>query len=91
MAATNHRFSKEEIARRGDAIYDREVRPHLKPSDGGKFVAIDIETGAHEMAQEELAAFHKLRERVPNATIWLIKVGSRYVHSFGGRGLRDKS
>ncbi len=40
------RYSKEEFARRGNEIYEREVQPHLNAQDAGKFVAIDIETGA---------------------------------------------
>lgn len=46
--ATQRRYSKEEkeeFARRGDAIYEKKIRPHLKPGDKGKYVAIDIETG----------------------------------------------
>ena len=42
MATTRRRYSKEEFARRGDAIYESAVRPNLSPEDTGKFVAIDI-------------------------------------------------
>ena len=91
MAATKRRLTKDEVARLGDAIYDRDVRPHLKPEDDGKFVAIDVETGAHEIADDELAALDRLRARVPKATMWLVKVGSPYVYRFGGHGLRGES
>src|SRR3954447_5256800 len=37
------RYSKEEFARRGNEIYEREVQPRLTEEDRGKFVAIDIE------------------------------------------------
>jgi hypothetical protein len=59
MAATKRRYSKEEFARRGDAIYEKDILPHLKPDDEGKFVAIDIESGAYEMDRDELAACDK--------------------------------
>jgi hypothetical protein len=36
---------REEIARRGDEIYERDVCPHLGPDDEGKFVLIDVESG----------------------------------------------
>jgi hypothetical protein len=45
MAPTKRRYSKEEFARRGDAIYEADVLPRLTAADEGKFVAIDIETG----------------------------------------------
>jgi hypothetical protein len=90
MAPTKRRYSKEEFARRGEAIYDREIRPHLKAEDDGKFAAIDIETGAYEIGPDELEAGDRLRARVPDAQIWLKQVGSPYLHRFGGRDPRGK-
>ena len=90
MTTTKRRYSKEEIACRGDAIYDKNVRPQLKPKDKGKFAAVDIETGEFAIAGEELAACDKLRARIPDAQIWMVRIGSRYVHRFGGHGLRRK-
>ena len=85
MAPTQRRYSKEEFARRGDAIYEKDVRPHLKPGDKGKFLAIDIETGAYEIAADEMKAGDKLLKRVPDAQIWMVRVGYRTVHRIGGR------
>ena len=45
MAASQRRYSKEEFARRGDAIYEKEILPKLAAKDVGKFLAMDIETG----------------------------------------------
>jgi hypothetical protein len=87
--SVQRRYSKDEFAQRGDAIYENAVRPHLRPSDEGKLVAIDIETEAFEIDEDELAACDKLRSRVPDAQIWMVKVGSRSVHHFGGRDLRE--
>lgn len=89
MASTQRRYSKEEIAKRGEAIFDRAVKPHLAPADEGKFVAIDIESGEFETAPSELAAIDLLRARVPDAQIWLVRVGSPYLHRFGGREQRN--
>jgi len=86
MAPTKRRYSKEEFARRGDAIYEADVLPRLTAADEGTFVAIDIETGNFELDVDELAVCDKLSARIPDAQIWLVKVGSRYLHRFGGRG-----
>jgi len=83
--APTQRYSKEEFARRGDAIYESDVLPRVKPEDAGKFAAIDIESGNFEIAVDELSACDKLTARIPDAQIWLVKVGSRYLHRFGGR------
>jgi hypothetical protein len=88
MATTGRRYPKEEFARRGDALYETHVRPNLKPEDDGKFVAIDIETGAYEVDAEQLAALDRIHARVPGAQPWLVRIGARYVHRFGGHRLR---
>jgi hypothetical protein len=59
------------FARRGDEVYETQVRPRLTPDDEGRFAAIDIETGEYEIAEDELAACDKLSARSPDAQIWL--------------------
>ena len=77
------RYSKVEFARRGDEIYERKFSPILERGNEGKFVAIDIETGAYEIDDDELAASDRLLARVPDAQIWLRRVGFRYARRFG--------
>ena len=84
-AALQPRYSKEEFARRGDAIYERDIRPLVEPEHNGKFVVIDIETGAYEIDPNELAASDRLLARIPQAQIWLRRIGSRYARRFGPR------
>ena len=76
-------YSKEEFTRRGDEIYERELRPTLEKGNEGKFIAIDIETGAYEVDSDELSASDRLLARVPNAQIWFRRIGSRYARHFG--------
>jgi hypothetical protein len=91
MASVKRRYSKEEFAHRGDTLYNSAVRPHLQPADDGRFVALDIDTGEYEMDDDELAACDRLRARLPRAQIWMVRVGSRYVHRFGGKDKRGTS
>lgn len=81
--ATVRRYSREEIARRGDEIYEREVLPRLGVQDEGKFALIDVETGDYEVDREELAASDRLLTRHPDAQVWTRQVGSRYARRFG--------
>lgn len=85
MSATQPRYSKEEFAQRGDAIYEQEIRPHLTSGDVGKFVVIDIETGAFEIDADELAASDRLLARLPKAQPWLRRIGSRHARRIGPR------
>jgi hypothetical protein len=89
MSSTKRRYSKEEFARRGDAIYESDVRPQLKIEDEGKFAAIDIESGIFEIDRDELKAGNRLRNRIPDAQIWMVRVGHRSVHRIGGRQRRE--
>ncbi len=84
MTTRRPKYSKEEFASRGDAIYDRDVAPHVKPSQRGQFVAIDIESGAYEIAADEHSAVQRLEQRIPEPQIWLQRVGSRFLYHFGG-------
>jgi hypothetical protein len=79
------RYSKEEFARRGDEIYERDIRPAVEQGNEGKFVVIDIDTGAYEIDSDELAAADRLFARHPDAQVWLKRIGSRYVRRFGPR------
>ena len=85
MAAVKRRYSKKEFVRRGDSLYDTKVRPELTAEDDGKFVALDIDTGTYEIHVSEITAGDRLRKRLPEAQIWMVRVGSRYLHRFGGK------
>ena len=74
------RRSKSDFAPRGDSLYETEVEPRLAPEDTGKFVAIDIDSGAFEIARDELSASDRLLARRPDAQVWLRRVGSRHTH-----------
>ena len=63
------------LARVGNDLYDRTVRPQLQPTDDGKFVAIDVSTAQYEIDEDDYAAVSRLRKRFPAAEIWLVRAG----------------
>ena len=85
MLTRRPRYSKEEFARRGDAMYEGSIRPLVEEGNQRKFVAIDIETGSYEVDVDELAASDRLLARVPDAQVWLKRIGFRHVRRFGPR------
>lgn len=85
MTTRAPRYSREEFAQRGQALYDQVVRAALQPEDDGKFVALDIESGSYEMDANDYAATERLLKRLPDAQIWLMQVGQRAAHRFGAR------
>jgi len=88
MLVRQPRYSKEEFAQLGDAMYETLVRPQVEAGNHGKIVAIDLETGNFEVDESEIAACNRLESRHPDAQIWIVCIGSHYVRRFGGRGKR---
>jgi hypothetical protein len=88
MTVRDPRYSKEEFAQRGDEIYESQIRSQVEEGNHGKIVAIDLETGAFEFDASEIAACARLEASHPDAQIWMVRIGSRYVRRFGGRTKR---
>jgi hypothetical protein len=59
MAVRQRRYSKEEIARRGQELYEA--------GNEGKVVAIDIKTGDFDVDETVIGATDRLFERHPDA------------------------
>ncbi len=83
MTTQQLRYDREEFARRGHEIYESQIRPQVEQVNHGKIVAIDIETGTFELADNTIDASDRLLERCPDAQIWRIRVGYKAVHRFG--------
>ena len=83
MTISQRRYPKEEFARRGNEIYERDIRSQVEADNLGKYVAIDIETAAWEMDASEITAGERLRARVPDAQTWMMRVGYDYLRRFG--------
>jgi hypothetical protein len=67
---------------RGNEIYETQVRPQVEEGNHGKIVAIDIETGAFELAKDTMTASDRLLESYQDAQIWLVRIGHKGVHRF---------
>ncbi len=75
MNVRQPRYDKNEMARRGTELYQTVVCPRLQPGSTGKFVAIDVETGAFEVGDERRIASAALSARFPDAQIWIERIG----------------
>lgn len=77
------RYSKEEFARRGRALYDQRIRKQVDPAENGRIVAIEIETGEFAVADDVPSACKSLIAKNPDAQIWTVRAGHRAVHRVG--------
>ena len=79
---------KEEIARLGDEIYERDVRGHVETDHHGEIVSIDVDSGNWAIGDNLLEAVDRLRVQCPEAIdVWSLRVGYQAVHKFGGGSL----
>ncbi len=69
------RLSRDEIGRRGSEIYETHLKVTLELSSRVHFVAIDVETGEYEVADEAYAAGAQLRQRLSDPQVFTVKVG----------------
>lgn len=89
MAVRQPRYSKEEFAQRGDALYETQIRSQVEEGNHGKIVAIDLETSAFEVAEAARIAVDRLYDRYPDAQPWVIRIGHRAVFRIGSQSLRQ--
>ena len=81
-------LSRESIGQRGLEI-DQGLRRQLESRRHGRFVAIDVETGKYEVADESSLASDDLWDRCPRAQIFVERIG--YPAAFVARELQRAS
>ena len=81
---------RDEIARLGDEVYERDIRPQVEVGHHGEYVANDDDSGSWAISNDLRAAAKRLRTQHPGAIdVWLLRVGYRALHHFGGLPLRS--
>ncbi len=65
MAMQHLRESAEDTARRGDEIYEQQVRAKVEAGNQRKIVPIDTETGRYAVGDTALAASKRLLSQYP--------------------------
>ncbi len=81
-------YSDKDIAERGDALYERCIRAKLEAADRGKFLVVDVETGAYEVDADELKALRRARSKHRGpSSLYMLRVGFPTAYRLG-RGAR---
>jgi hypothetical protein len=91
MPTSESGYTIQEIVRRGKERYEREVRALVEPQHKGKFLALDIETGAFEIDAHALPAADRLRAKHPQAVLFILRVGYPAAYRLGGRFMGVRS
>jgi hypothetical protein len=78
------RFSGEEIARRGEELYQQSLRGKVETEENiGKIIAIDIETGDYEIGDDVIITGRRPLAKHPDATTWTKRIGYNAVYALG--------
>lgn len=85
MTTRQPRYSADEHTRKGSDTYERQVRSRVEAGNRGRIVALDVDTGAFEVADDTLTAARQLLVRRPDAQVWCVRIGFPAVHYFGPR------
>ena len=80
------RYTSEEIAARGKAIYDEKIRAKVEPHHTGEFLIIDIETGDYELDEDEFAASRRAHAKHLDGAFFGLRVGFRTSGTIGVSG-----
>lgn len=89
---TPGKMTYEEQKRRGEAIYEAEIRQQIGPEDENKFVLIDVLTGDYEIDERSAPARIRLWERRPDAVIHtMINHRTRVIKALSPRILKHRA
>ena len=78
-------YSPEEVASRGEALY-QQLRGKLEQSSKGRFLVMDIETGDFEVAADDLEATQRLLARGTTGILYGVRIGSPAAYHLRGHG-----
>ena len=88
---TENSLTPDQTAERGQKIYDEKLKAILEPSNNGKFVAIEIETGDYFVADTLLEALQRAKEKYPTKVLHTVRIGYEGVFKMGTYALKGMS
>lgn len=77
-------YSAEEIVRRGQEIYERDIRPQVEAGNKGKLLVINVESGEYEMDSDAIVAAKRAKTRFGAAPLFTMRIGYKGAYRLGG-------
>jgi hypothetical protein len=79
------KYTSEEVATRGEVIYEQHIRSQVEADHKGKFLVVDIETGDYEIDEDDLTATKRALAKRPEAVLYGLRIGYPTTYRLGGR------
>ena len=77
---------KDDLAERAEKFYREKLKSLLEPSQVGKFVAIEPESGRYFINESDVEAILSGRTALPDKLFYLMRIGYDVAHQIGGTG-----
>ena len=74
-------INPSELSRKGEEIYQNELKGKLEKEHIGKFVAIEVESKDYFLADSPVEANQKAKNKYPNKVFYMIKIGFPAVYT----------
>ena len=82
---TTVKMSGDEVARRGKALYEENIRSIVETTENiGKMVIIDVETGEYGVDSTGFSSSDRLHACRPEAPLYAIRIGYNVAAAIGG-------
>ena len=77
------KYSAEEVVRRGQQLYDTQIRDRVETAHKGEFLVLDIESGEYEVDTDDIAASKRAKANHPNGILYALRVGFPAAYRLG--------
>jgi hypothetical protein len=79
------RYTPDETVRRGQDLYERDIRAKVEPGNIGKYLVIDIETGEYKLGSDYHLLARQVLAKKPDAALCVLRIGYPAAGRIGGR------
>ncbi len=81
-------LTPDQIAQKGQQLYEERLKPDLEPRQNGKFVVVEVETGEYFIGESILEALQKAKEKHPEKLFHTIRIGYPGVFKMGSSAMK---
>jgi hypothetical protein len=79
---------RDDLVERGQAFYDEQLKEKLEPEHGGRYVAIEPDSGRYFLADTGTDALTAALAEMPDGLFYLARVGYQTADAIGGYASR---
>lgn len=79
---------KDDLVKRGQQIYDEQLKGQFEPNENGRYIAIEPKSGRYFLGDTGTEALVAAYNTMPDARFYLTRIGHTTAHTIGGYASR---